>query len=282
MKTGKMKTSKMKTSINLKTRKMKNNYLKLVMMAAVMLSASIGFAQTTSGSIGKSANTTLGSAGGSVKVIDNKGTIKYLQSNNGLTTFTDTAPDGGVVTTWQLGGTLTEDTNITTGAQEFKISLATPSITVGGVTTPATQGTFILDGVLQEFGNASDAATIGISGYTFLVRDELTGQVKKMLASDLITGIRQEYVQGTDVNANIALEPNATVNVDIVVTGLQILDATTSAKLSVYRNGVKLRFGTDFTVETDGAVAPTISVQIPISGDVPLYEADVVEIQYVN
>ena len=47
MKTGKMKTSKMKTSINLKTRKMKNNYLKLVMMAAVMLSASIGFAQTT-------------------------------------------------------------------------------------------------------------------------------------------------------------------------------------------------------------------------------------------
>ena len=41
-----MKTGKMKTSINLKTRKMKNNYLKLGMMAAVMLSASIGFAQT--------------------------------------------------------------------------------------------------------------------------------------------------------------------------------------------------------------------------------------------
>ena len=36
----------MKTSINLKTSKMKNKYLKLGMMAAVMLSASIGFAQT--------------------------------------------------------------------------------------------------------------------------------------------------------------------------------------------------------------------------------------------
>ena len=112
MKTGKMKTSKMKTSINLKTRKMKNNYLKLVMMVAVMLSASIGFAQTTTGNITVGANAGLGTSGTTVKVIDNKGTVKYLQSNNGITTFTNTAPNGGVVTTWQLGGTLATATDI--------------------------------------------------------------------------------------------------------------------------------------------------------------------------
>ena len=270
MKTSKMKTSKMKTSINLKTRKMKNNYLKLGMMAAVMLSASIGFAQTTSGSIGKSANTTLGSAGGSVKVIDNKGTIKYLQSKNGLTTFTDLAPDGGVVTTWQLGGVLTDPTTITTDGTNT-LNIAGLVAEGSGITGAATTG------------------TLNTSGYTLVVRDEDTGALKKILAADIlagaaITGILQEYVQGTDVNANTALEPNATVNVDIVVTGLQILDATTSAKLSVYRNGVKLRYSTDFTLETDGGTTPIISVQIPLANFaiLPMYAGDIIEIQYLN
>ena len=169
MKTSKMKTSKMKTSINLKTRKMKNNYLKLGMMAAVMLSASIGFAQTTSGSIGKSANTTLGSAGGSVKVIDNKGTIKYLQSKNGLTTFTDLAPDGGVVTTWQLGGVLTDPTTITTDGTNT-LNIAGLVAEGSGITGAATTG------------------TLNTSGYTLVVRDEDTGALKKILAADILAG----------------------------------------------------------------------------------------------
>ncbi|MFB1038915.1 MAG: hypothetical protein QMC35_00475, partial [Polaribacter sp.] len=74
----------MKTSINLKTSKMKNKYLKLGMMAAVMLSASIGFAQTAPADAGTNAGIQKDAgAGESIKVIDNKGTIKYLQTNNG-------------------------------------------------------------------------------------------------------------------------------------------------------------------------------------------------------
>ncbi|MDA9035707.1 hypothetical protein N9H73_01540 [Flavobacteriaceae bacterium] len=45
----------------------------------------------------------------SVKLIDNKGTIKYLQVANGLTSFTNTT-NNKTLTTWQLGGTLTANT----------------------------------------------------------------------------------------------------------------------------------------------------------------------------
>lgn len=99
------------------------NTLKVGAIIALMLSAGAVSAQTTTGNITKAANATLGSTGGAVRVIDNKGTIKYLQALNGLTTFTNTLPDGGVTTTWQLGGLLTEATNITTGGKEFKITL---------------------------------------------------------------------------------------------------------------------------------------------------------------
>jgi hypothetical protein len=240
------------------------------MMVAVMLSASIGFAQTTTGDIDKQAGIINGTTntGGTVKVIDNKGTIKYLQSNNGLTTFTDTAPNGGVVTTWQLGGTLATDTDIDLAGNAFS-----------------------LDNVLEidpTTGNAADIAAIGTAvtagsttGYTFIVRDEATGALKKMKASDLITGIRLEYPQVA----------NAGGNVDIEVEGLPYILATenetTAAKLSVYRNGVKLRFGTDFTVvSTPGATAilpATISVNINYdAADLPMYAGDIIEIQYLK
>tara|TARA_B110000238_G_scaffold137445_1_gene148128 strand:- start:36 stop:803 length:768 start_codon:yes stop_codon:yes gene_type:complete len=255
-------------------------------MAAVMLSASIGFAQTTTGDITVGTNAGLGTSGTTVKVIDNKGTIKYLQSNNGITTFTNTTPSGGVVTTWQLGGTLTTDTNITTGAQEFKISLATPEIVVtGGPNTPATQGTFIIDGVETVTGGAAlttvdgQIADASTTGYTFLVRDEATGKTKKLLASDLITGIRLEYLQGEIAGAPGTFDPNenATADVPIDVTGLPVLTAGTSAaKLSVYRNGVKLRFGVDFVVLADKV---TITYD---AADLPMYAGDIIEIQYLK
>jgi hypothetical protein len=255
-----MKTGKMKTRINLKTRKMKNNYLKLVMMVAVMLSASIGFAQTTTGDITVGVNAGLGTSGTTVKVIDNKGTVKYLQSNNGITTFTNTTPAGGVVTTWQLGGVLTENTYIDASTKEFGIT---------GIT-----------GIDEASAVATDQAATAFAGtgYTLVVRDEGTGELKKVLAADIlaeaaITGIIVEYQEALNV---------ALADVDINVNGLQILDASTSAKLSVYRNGVKLRYSTDFTIVSNGATSPTISVRIPIAGAVPLYLADVVEIQYLK
>jgi hypothetical protein len=226
MKTGKMKTSKMKTSINLKTRKMKNNYLKLVMMAAVMLSASIGFAQTNP--LTNSADTELDKGAGdgaSVRVIDNKGTIKYLQTNNGITSITSTNPGNTTTTTWQLGGTLVDATTITTSAD----------------------GTFTIDG--EEFNlantevNDSAAATLtddSGSGYTFLVREEGTGQVKKMLATDLITSAYNE----TTVDATFIGTPAITFATIVALP-------TELEKISVFRNGTKLRSGKDYTILTN-------------------------------
>jgi hypothetical protein len=279
MKTGKMKTSKMKTSINLKTRKMKNNYLKLGMMAAVMLSASIGFAQTDPAAAGTDAGIQKnGGAGESIKVIDNKGTIKYLQTNNGITSITSTAPGNKTTTTWQLGGTLTDATYI-----------------------DATDVIFALDGIELAAGAASTNAidkevakggALG-TGYTFLVRDEATGKTKKLLASELITGIRLEYLQGEIVASPGTFDPtlDATANVDIVVAGLPNILAgeslTTAAKLSVYRNGVKLRFITDFTVVATTASPATLPDIISVNiiydaADLPMYAGDVIEIQYEN
>ena len=251
MKTEKMNTSKMKTSINLKTRKMKNNYLKLGMMAAVMLSASIGFAQTTDATdtgLNKAAG-----AGESIKVIDNKGTIKYLQTNNGITSITSTNSGNKTTTTWQLGGTLTSATTITTTANE----------------------TLAIKGLVE---NTDTAATVGgtTGGYALVVQDEVTGLLKKLYASDIvdlatnaaaITGIRSDLPQTAD----------ATAPFDLTVSGLPAITAANNFKLSVYRNGVKLRFGTDFT----STVAATLNITADAT-DLPIYDGDVFEVHYLN
>jgi len=231
---------------------MKNNYLKGGLFALMMIAGIAMQAQTT-------ATTDAGLSNGagdgvSVKLIDNKGTIKYLQTNNGITSITSTNSGSATTTTWQLGGTLNSDTNITTGDNEFKITLDSGD-------------EFVLDGVVQETGSASTATTIATSGWTILVRDETTGEVRKLLASDLVSGIRMEHVQELDASANVA----------ITVLGLPVLTAgTTLAKLYVYRNGAKLRSGTDFTA-TDDTVTITYSAT-----DLPMYAGDVIEIQYIK
>ena len=202
----------------------------------------------------KEPNTVLGNAGGSVKVVDNKGTIKYLQANNGLTVFTDTAPNGGVVTTWQLGGTLTDDTYIDAGGAEFGIT----GIDLIDTTTGNPEDT------------AAAAADINTQGYTFMVRDEATGEIKKLLASDIVTAIRVEYpVTGANVTA--------TGKENIPVAGLPLIDNTNNQKLFVFRNGVKLRYDTDFV-----AASAAGSFDMNISTDLPLYIGDIIEIQYIK
>ena len=211
-------------------------------------------AQTTTGDLTPQGNANLGTTNTAVKVIDNKGTIKYLQVENGITSWTNTTPNGGVVTTWQLGGTLTSATNITTGANEFKITLDSGD-------------EFVLENLVQETGVASDAVTIGTSGWTLLVRDEATGQIRKMLASDLVSGIRVEHTQASDASADVA----------ITVTGLPVLTAgTTDAKLFVYRNGAKLRTAIDFV-----ATANTVTINYSAT-DLPMYAGDEIEIQYIR
>lgn len=197
----------------------------------------------------KQANTLLGKSEGSVKVIDNKGTIKYLQSSNGITVFTDTAPDGGVITTWQLGGTLTDDTYIDATGQVFAIS-----------------GIKALDATTNPVSDIA-ATTYDTTGFTLMTRDEATGEIKKMLFADFISGIRVEHTQAA----------NATTDVAITVTGLPTLTAgTTIAKLFVYRNGAKLRSGTDFNV-----TAGTVTI-IYSATDLPMYAGDIVEIQFIK
>lgn len=184
-----------------------------------------------------------------VKVVDNKGTIKYFQSNNGITQIVNTTANQ-TTTTWQLGGTLTDDTYIDVSGKAFA-----------------------LDGIaLASSTDASTDATTGSShgtgtGWTLLVRDEVTGATKKLLAADLISGIRVEHTQSAD----------ATANVPITVTGLPVLMAgTTDAKLFVFRNGAKLRTGTDFT-----ATANTVTITYSAT-DLPMYSGDIIEIQYIK
>lgn len=232
------------------------NKFKIALVAVGLLTIGTVSAQRTTGAdFTKQANTVLGAANGSVKVVDNKGTIKYLQSSNGVTMFTDTAPDGGVVTTWQLGGTLTDNTYIDASGAEFGIT-----------------GISLID---PSTGNPEDTAAaagdVDTQGFTLMVRDEATGEIKKLLATDLVSGIRREYTQV----ANATGAADATLA--IAVVGLPVLTAgTTFAKLFVYRNGVKLRSGTDFV-----ATADTVTITYH-AVDLPMYAGDVIEIQYIK
>ncbi|WP_272149841.1 hypothetical protein [Tenacibaculum aiptasiae] len=231
------------------------NKFKLALAAIGLLAIGTVNAQTTTGDITKQANATLNSSNTAVKLVDNKGTIKYLQAVNGLTSFTNTTPSGGVVTTWQLGGVLTDNTYITAdAAKEF-----------------ALDGLQLVTDVTTASTNAVDREAHGNvgTGFTVLIRDEATGAVQKMQLSDLlkVDGIRVDYTQAA----------NATADVDITVTGLPTLTAlTTAAKLFVYRNGVKLRFGTDFSVTAD-----TVTITYSAT-DLPMYAGDIVEIQYIK
>ena len=246
----------MKTSINLKTSKMKNKYLKLGMMAAVMLSASIGFAQTTTGDITKQAGIINGTTttGGTVKVIDNKGTIKYLQVANGITSLTNTTSDV-TTTTFQLGGTLTDDTYINATGKVFAldgIALAAGAASTNAVTGEVAQG----------------ATTTG-TGWTLLVRDEATGATQKLQLEDLITSAYNE----TPVDGTFIGTPTITFSIAL---------PTESEKIWVYRNGVKLRSTVDYTISGSVITITPIATAVPAVGDWALYVGDYITVQVLS
>ena len=229
---------------------MKNNYVKksiftLMMMAGLAIQAQS--TSTTEAGLVKDAGN-----GVSVKLIDNKGTIKYLQTNNGITSITSTTAGSATTTTWQLGGVLSDDTYIDVNGKDF-----------------ALDGIELVDTAsLAPSADATDESDHGAgTGWTLLVRDEATGAIKKLQASDLVSGIRIEHIQASDASADVA----------ITVTGLPVLTtATTFAKLFVYRNGAKLRSVVDFV-----ATANTVTITYSAS-DLPMYTGDVVEIQYIK
>lgn len=224
---------------------------------AIFSMATVANAQTTTGNLTKQSNITYGTTttGGAIKVVDNKGTVKYLQVQNGLTVLTNTTTDV-TTTTWQLGGQLTDNTYIDLNGKKFGFAniLQNTNANQAGSDVAATTAT--LTG-----GSGTDG------GFTLLVRDEATGNILKMLATDLVSGIRTEYTQAA----------NALADVDITVTGLPLLTAgTTDAKLFVYRNGAKLRTVTDFV-----AVADKVTIKYS-AADLPMFAGDVIEIQYIK
>lgn len=236
---------------------LKTKWLKLFCLSLLISStATIAHAQrtsTTTTDFAKNSNAAPGTLNGSVRVVDNRGTVKYLQTANGLTTITNTTADK-TTTTWQLGGTLTDNTYIDVDGHVFgldKISLV--DITAAGSAAST---------------DATDLSVHGAgTGWTLLVRDELTGTIKKLKAADLLTSGQQVFDVTTDGQTAYAL------------TGLAASPA--ASKLWVYRNGVKLVGGTDYSISTDGATVTLIPSTI-VPNDWSVSIGDVIEIQYVK
>lgn len=229
------------------------NKFKLAVATIGLLAVGTVNAQTTDAT---SANITRTSADGpSIRLIDNKGTIKYLQSNNGITTITSTTAGNRTTTTWQLGGTLDENTYIDLDGNAFT-----------------------LNGLKLETGNASTDATNESdhgtgTGWTLLVRDEATGETRKMLATNLIQSGHQVFTitaaQETAAGAG---------DVDITVTsGAPLSDVY--SKVWVYRNGAKLVGNVDYTI---AANVVTLKPNATAPNDWTLYESDVIEVQFVK
>jgi hypothetical protein len=225
---------------------MKKNYsLKAFGIVAILaLMSNQASAQTTTGNVVKG----VGSIP-TVKVVDNKGTIKYFQSNNGITQIVNTTGDK-TTTTWQLGGVLTDNTYIEAGTGKV-FALDGLALATGAASTDATTG------------SSHNSATPG-TGYTLLVRDELTGAVQKMLATSLIDGGVYESV--------LTVDSGATPDDIAAITGI----TTVSNRISVFRNGIKLRqMGTP-----DWSLSAGKIVFTPAAG--PFYAGDVIEVQWVK
>lgn len=242
---------------------MKNNTIKKAGLKAVFALSLVlaGFnaqAQSTTADIAKQGATIMGQVGngtagsqGSVRVIDNKGTIKYLQVKNGLTQITNdlTNSTGGIVTTWQLGGTLTDNTYIDASNKVFALD---------GLTLVTNQA------ASTDAGDKTLHNTTG-TGLTLLVRDEATGETMKMKFSDLVNG-------GQTV-LTAAAATNATFTDDTLPATVQ--------KVWVYRNGAKLVGGQDYTL-----AGTTVTVNFENTtadpNDYAFITGDKIEIQWIK
>lgn len=230
---------------------MKQKFLKLGLALIAVMTFSLSNAQQTTGDVGKTEDVGRSrTLDGTIRVIDNKGTKKFLQVKNGLTLLTDTAPDGGIVSTWQLGGTLTDDTFIDASGAVF--SLDGIALETGVASTNAVGG---------ELANGGGAAG---TGWTVLVRDEATGETRKILATSLV-------VAG-QLTAPAPADGTAPALTDGSIPPIY-------QKVWVYRNGAKLVANVDYTVAA-GAVTLVPSTTAP--NDWEIFAGDVFEVQWVN
>ena len=211
---------------------------------AVALTASglAANAQQTSGNFAKQTVVVPGttSTGGAIRLVDNKGTIKYLQVKNGITILSNTTTDV-TTTTFQLGGQLTDSTSIDFNGKPFTFQ-----------TVPLSTG--------------AAAVSSGTTGYSLLVRDEITGGVKKLLATDLIQSGQEVFAATADQTA-------------YALTGSPTLPSY--SKVWVFRNGAKLVANVDYTIS--GSTVTLVPPASPTSlNDWKVYAGDAVEVQWVK
>ncbi len=258
-------------------------HLNALTLLFAFLCASTIYAQQTTGDVPKQDDATLGKVttskpltphttdpntkagtpgatdqGGAIRVIDNKGTKKYLQVQNGLTQVTNTAPAGGIVTTWQLGGQLVDDTDIDFNAKALSF-----------------------DNVLQVTGAPATSATLKAgtgTGWALLVRDENSGDIKKLLASDLIVSGHTVFT-ATATQLKFDVATAGVYNGGAPITGLTgvKIPLPDYEKVWVYRNGAKLIAGVDYTIAGSEVTLVPIATG-PNSWTV--YAGDVIEVQY--
>ena len=182
---------------------------------------------------------------GSIKLIDNKGTIKYIQATNGITTLTNTSGADLTTTTFQLGGTLTDDTYIDVNGKVFGLN-----------------GIAMIDTTAENAStDATSLSTNAGTGYTLLTRDESTGVIKKLKLGDLGVVGSQEVFTAT------AGQTNYTLNGDPKLSLF---------KTYVYRNGAKLVAGTDYKLST------TTDGLVELQNTFPVFAGDVIEVHYLN
>ena len=184
-----------------------------------------------------------------VRVIDNKGTIKYLQSNNGITQIVNTVNEV-TTTTWQLGGILTDSTIIDLDGNTFEL-----------------ENVLLADTSVLSAASGTTVAPIGDgtgSGFTILVRDEGTGEIKKLLASHLVES-GHEIFTATASQTAYALSGSP--------------ELPNYSKVWVYRNGAKLLANVDYTV---AASTVTLVPNAVLPNDWSVNLGDVIEIQFVK
>ena len=256
------------------------------LILALLVSVGIQ-AQTSSATIGKQTEATLGQVttsgtatpggdaftaptsatttqGGSIRVVDNKGTKKYLQVQNGITQVTDTAPDGGIITTWQLGGQLASDTDIDLNGYQFSLDNVVQVDTSDGINGVAA----------TAFTTAKGE---GNTGWALLVRDEGTGEIKKLAATDLIvSGHTLFQATAGTLTFDVTGAGAGTANTGLSGAKIQL---PTFDKIWVFRNGAKLIAGMDYTVSGNDI---TLNETPEIGDPWTLFTGDVIEIQYVK
>ena len=234
---------------------MKQNFLKIGLALIAIMTFSLGNAQQTSGDV--TAGEKVGQSSvlnGTIRVIDNKGTKKYLQVQNGLTLLTDVTPDGGIVSTWQLGGTITDNTYIDASGAVF--ALDGIALETGAASTDAVDG---------DIANGGGAGT----GWTVLVRDEATGETRKILATDLVAAGHITHTAAAD-------GPSAALTTALTDGSIPV----EYEKVWVYRNGAKLVANTDYTIGVGGIIALVTTAAAP--NDWAIYADDVFEVHWIN